>query len=160
MSVVSAHSDAANAMSSLTAYEGERIRNFTIVTTVPNELCAELHNRMPVVLKPDVWPVWLGEEPADVPQLKALVARTTMPASSSRSPHRDHSGAMRSAIRSMERSTIHPISCSGDDRVPPKFGRPFWKPRPPPPGFLFWRAASRCLYARLMRRRPRGADGH
>ena len=30
--------------------DGERIRSFTIVTTTPNELCAELHNRMPVVL--------------------------------------------------------------------------------------------------------------
>jgi hypothetical protein len=53
---------------------GERIRSFTIVTTTPNELCAELHNRMPVVLKPQAWPVWLGEEPADLPQLKALLA--------------------------------------------------------------------------------------
>jgi putative SOS response-associated peptidase YedK len=44
---------------------GERIRSFTIVTTTPNELCAELHNRMPVVLQPDVWPLWLGEQPAD-----------------------------------------------------------------------------------------------
>jgi hypothetical protein len=59
-------------------------------------------------------------------------------------PHRDHSGAMRSAIRSMERSTIHPMSCSGDDRVPPTFVVPVWKPRLPPPGFLFWRAGSRC----------------
>jgi putative SOS response-associated peptidase YedK len=38
------------------------VRSFAIVTTTPNELCAQLHNRMPVVLKPDVWPVWLGEE--------------------------------------------------------------------------------------------------
>jgi putative SOS response-associated peptidase YedK len=38
-----------------------------IVTTAPNELCAELHDRMPVVLKPDVWPAWLGEEPAGAP---------------------------------------------------------------------------------------------
>src|ERR1700731_610456 len=53
---------------------GERIRSFTIVTTVPNELCARLHNRMPVVLKPSVWPVWLGEEPVDLPLLKALLA--------------------------------------------------------------------------------------
>ena len=53
---------------------GERIRSFTIVTTTPNELCAELHNRMPVILKPDSWPVWLGEQPAEVPQLKALLA--------------------------------------------------------------------------------------
>jgi putative SOS response-associated peptidase YedK len=53
---------------------GERVRSFAIITTTPNELCAELHNRMPVVLKPAAWPVWLGEEPADAPQLKALLA--------------------------------------------------------------------------------------
>ena len=53
---------------------GERIRSFAIITSEPNELCAELHNRMPVVLKPETWPVWLGEQPADVPQLKALLA--------------------------------------------------------------------------------------
>jgi putative SOS response-associated peptidase YedK len=53
---------------------GERIRSFTIVTTTPNEVCAELHNRMPVVLKPQARPTWLGEGPADVPQLKALLA--------------------------------------------------------------------------------------
>ena len=28
-----------------------RIRSFAIITTTPNELCAELHNRMPVGLK-------------------------------------------------------------------------------------------------------------
>ena len=43
---------------------GEWVRNFVIITTTPNELCAELHNRMPVVLRPAVWPAWLGEEPA------------------------------------------------------------------------------------------------
>jgi putative SOS response-associated peptidase YedK len=53
---------------------GEWIRTFAIITTTPNELCAELHNRMPVVLKPDVWPAWLGEEPASVPDLKAMLA--------------------------------------------------------------------------------------
>jgi putative SOS response-associated peptidase YedK len=51
----------------------ERVRSFAIVTTDPNELCAHLHDRMPVILKPDVWPLWLGEEAADVPQLKALL---------------------------------------------------------------------------------------
>ena len=42
--------------------EGERIRSFTIATTTPNELCAKLHNRMPVVLKPEAWPslAWRG----------------------------------------------------------------------------------------------------
>jgi len=54
--------------------QGERIRSFTIVTTKPNELCAELHNRMPAVLKPDMWPAWLGEQPATVRDLKAMLA--------------------------------------------------------------------------------------
>jgi len=30
---------------------GEWVRSFAIITTRPNELCAELHNRMPVVLQ-------------------------------------------------------------------------------------------------------------
>jgi len=55
---------------------GERIRRFTIVTTAPNELCAELHNRMPVILAPEAWPAWLGAQPADGPQLKSLPAPT------------------------------------------------------------------------------------
>ena len=53
---------------------GEWVRSFAIITTAPNELCVELHDRMSVVLKPDGWPVWLGEEPADPRQLKALLA--------------------------------------------------------------------------------------
>jgi putative SOS response-associated peptidase YedK len=53
---------------------GEWIRTFAIITTPPNELCAELHNRMPAVLKPKMWPAWLGEEPATVPDLKAMLA--------------------------------------------------------------------------------------
>jgi putative SOS response-associated peptidase YedK len=53
---------------------GERIRSFTIMTTQPNESCAQLHNRMPAVLKPEAWPSWLGEKPIDVPLLKALLA--------------------------------------------------------------------------------------
>jgi len=53
---------------------GERVRSFAIITTTPNELCAELHNRMPVVLARETWPAWLGEEPADGRRLKALLA--------------------------------------------------------------------------------------
>jgi putative SOS response-associated peptidase YedK len=53
---------------------GEWVRSFAIMTTTPNELCVEIHNRMPVVLKTEAWPVWLGEEPADPRQLKALLA--------------------------------------------------------------------------------------
>jgi putative SOS response-associated peptidase YedK len=53
---------------------GEWMRSFAIITTTPNEVCAELHNRMPVVLKPDAWSVWLGEEPAVASTLKGLLA--------------------------------------------------------------------------------------
>jgi hypothetical protein len=33
-----------------------------------------LHNRMPLVLKPKSWPVWLGAEAAGSSELKALLA--------------------------------------------------------------------------------------
>jgi putative SOS response-associated peptidase YedK len=55
---------------------GERVRSFAIITTEPNELCAQLHNRMPVVLAPETWPLWLDEEPADEARLKTLLAPT------------------------------------------------------------------------------------
>jgi putative SOS response-associated peptidase YedK len=42
----------------------EAVRSFTVITTDPNELCAPIHNRMPVILDPTSWPIWLGEEPA------------------------------------------------------------------------------------------------
>jgi putative SOS response-associated peptidase YedK len=38
------------------------------------ECVAELHDRMPVILPPEAWSVWLGEEPADTDRLKALPA--------------------------------------------------------------------------------------
>jgi putative SOS response-associated peptidase YedK len=52
---------------------GERVRSFAIITTTPNEMCAELHYRMPVILGREVWPKWLGEEPTDPARLKALL---------------------------------------------------------------------------------------
>jgi putative SOS response-associated peptidase YedK len=53
---------------------GRWIRSFAVVTCPPNKLCAELHNRMPVVLGPERWPAWLGEEPPNFRQLKAMLA--------------------------------------------------------------------------------------
>jgi putative SOS response-associated peptidase YedK len=51
----------------------ERVRSFTIITTEPNELLAPLHDRMPVILRPESWPLWLGEASADAARLKALL---------------------------------------------------------------------------------------
>ena len=52
---------------------GETVRSFTIITCPPNELVGQLHNRMPVILRSEGWPEWLGEEPADAERLKALL---------------------------------------------------------------------------------------
>jgi putative SOS response-associated peptidase YedK len=40
---------------------GEVTRTFTIITTSANTDMAGLHDRMPVILEPPDWPVWLGE---------------------------------------------------------------------------------------------------
>jgi putative SOS response-associated peptidase YedK len=42
---------------------GEWIRTFAIITTESNELVADIHNRMPVILTPADYARWLGEEP-------------------------------------------------------------------------------------------------
>jgi putative SOS response-associated peptidase YedK len=51
----------------------ESVRSATIVTCPANPLLAPLHERMPVILPPAGWSVWLGEEPADPGALKALL---------------------------------------------------------------------------------------
>jgi putative SOS response-associated peptidase YedK len=52
---------------------GERLRSFAIVTTAANTLLAPVHDRMPVILGPENWPLWLDEAPADPDRLKALL---------------------------------------------------------------------------------------
>ena len=42
--------------------EGETITSYTIITTRPNELCAEIHDRMPVILKQDDHDRWLDPD--------------------------------------------------------------------------------------------------
>ncbi|MCL4266257.1 MAG: SOS response-associated peptidase [Anaerolineae bacterium] len=39
--------------------EGTRLQTCTILTTVPNELMAPLHDRMPVILEPEDFSMWL-----------------------------------------------------------------------------------------------------
>lgn len=53
---------------------GERVRSCTIITCPPNAVAGALHDRMPVILAPDDWAKWLGEEPAAAEELKALLA--------------------------------------------------------------------------------------
>jgi putative SOS response-associated peptidase YedK len=58
-------------LASLIEPTSEWIRSFVIITTTPIELCAALHDRMPVVLGRQNRPAWLDEEPADPPDVNA-----------------------------------------------------------------------------------------
>ena len=44
------------------------------ISATSKELCARLRNRMPVVLDPETWPAWPGEEFAGLRRLKAMLA--------------------------------------------------------------------------------------
>jgi putative SOS response-associated peptidase YedK len=48
-------------------------RTFAILTTRPNELIAELHDRMPVILDRSAWPVWLDTVRTDPGELLGLL---------------------------------------------------------------------------------------
>jgi putative SOS response-associated peptidase YedK len=54
--------------------DGTILRSFAIVTGPPNELCRPIHDRMPAILPPASWPLWLGEERAGPAELLALLA--------------------------------------------------------------------------------------
>ena len=48
-------------------------RTFTIVTTEPNGLMAPIHNRMPVILPPEVVDEWLDPQETDLDRLQKLL---------------------------------------------------------------------------------------
>ncbi len=45
--------------------EGEVLRSFAILTTAANATMRVLHERMPVILDSQHWPLWLGEDEGD-----------------------------------------------------------------------------------------------
>ena len=51
-------------------------RTFTIVTTTPNAVMADLHDRMPVVLPEDAWARWLDPTSSDPGELLGLLQPT------------------------------------------------------------------------------------
>jgi putative SOS response-associated peptidase YedK len=51
----------------------ETIVSCTVLTTTANEAMSAVHDRMPVVLGPEEWPLWLGEEPANANSVSALL---------------------------------------------------------------------------------------
>ncbi|HEY0301456.1 MAG TPA: SOS response-associated peptidase [Rhizomicrobium sp.] len=49
------------------------LETFAMVTTPPNALIGTITDRMPAVLDDADWPKWLGEEPATLDELKAML---------------------------------------------------------------------------------------
>jgi len=54
--------------------EGEPLETCTIITTTPNELIEDLHNRMPVILPSDRYDEWLEPEPLTGERIQGLLA--------------------------------------------------------------------------------------
>lgn len=78
--------------------EGDTIRTCTIITTEPNDLMKTLHNRMPVILNPKDYAVWLNTAPQTPDDLLHLIKpflsekMSAYPVSSMvNSPHNDRS---------------------------------------------------------------------
>ncbi|MGE5269394.1 MAG: SOS response-associated peptidase, partial [Thiohalocapsa sp.] len=53
--------------------DGSILRSFTIVTGLPNVVCAPIHDRMPAILSQEAWSLWLGEREASPDELLALL---------------------------------------------------------------------------------------
>lgn len=52
---------------------GEEVPTYTIITTTPNDLVAEIHNRMPVILEEKHFDQWLDREYHDTEKLQELL---------------------------------------------------------------------------------------
>jgi putative SOS response-associated peptidase YedK len=57
---------------------GQPLKTCTIITTEPNELLAEIHNRMPAILPPSAYDQWLT--PGDLDPIPALALLGPCPA--------------------------------------------------------------------------------
>ncbi|WP_214483159.1 SOS response-associated peptidase [Bacillus sp. SM2101] len=53
--------------------DGHTIYSCTVITTEPNELMSSIHNRMPVILKPDDEKIWLDPSINDTAYLQKLL---------------------------------------------------------------------------------------
>jgi len=53
--------------------DGSTILSCAIITTQPNELMEKIHNRMPVILPPDAYPIWLDPDEQNPSRLSSLL---------------------------------------------------------------------------------------
>lgn len=53
--------------------DGQSLLTFVMVTTAPNDLIGRVTDRMPAVIPPEQWGIWLGEDGASAADAKALL---------------------------------------------------------------------------------------
>lgn len=53
--------------------EGRELKTFTILTTTPNELVAQVHDRMPVILAPDEEAQWIDPDRIEPERIAPLI---------------------------------------------------------------------------------------
>ncbi|HYO89862.1 MAG TPA: SOS response-associated peptidase [Candidatus Limnocylindrales bacterium] len=58
---------------------GEDVRTFTILTTEANAFMKQFHERMPVILQRDDYPVWMDRADVPAPVLQGLLTRVFEP---------------------------------------------------------------------------------
>jgi putative SOS response-associated peptidase YedK len=56
-----------------TSPQGEPVYSCTVITTTPNELVKDIHDRMPVILKPEDEKIWLDPSNKDTSRLNELL---------------------------------------------------------------------------------------
>lgn len=61
-----------------TGADGTHLATCAIVTTTANAAMAVLHHRMPVILAPDDWPLWLGEAGKGAARLMRAASEDTL----------------------------------------------------------------------------------
>jgi putative SOS response-associated peptidase YedK len=57
--------------------DGSEIKSATIITTEPNQIMSQLHNRMPVILHPDDYARWIDPGERDAKDLQSLLVPYT-----------------------------------------------------------------------------------
>jgi putative SOS response-associated peptidase YedK len=64
--------------------KGGRLESFTILTCRPNELVAQVHDRMPVIVKPECFDLWLDPSVEDNERLAPVLKPFPTPSMSAR----------------------------------------------------------------------------
>ena len=91
--------------------DGKRVESFTIITTEPNELVRPVHNRMPVILRPENEELWLDASRTSFDKARSLLK----PYSEELMDAHDVSPIVNSAKYDRP-ECIRPVS---DDEIPP-----------------------------------------